>query len=349
VNTKPVSSIVEVLTPIWQHVLRSTSIEIEDNFFDLGGDSLTAVELFNEIGRACGHDLPPVMIYQAPTIAALAALLESPAMPRVAPLMLLRSGNQWPPVFITHGLGGSVIDFFQLLKHIDSEHPVYGMQAKGIDGRDQPLDRIEEMAEYSLRALQQLQPRGPYRLIGYSLGGLVTLEMARRLSEQGEQNVLVVMLDSYLHRRYLSLGQQVRLVLRLAKRNASLMMRLPLRQTLSYLLYPSERQLRVPGDSSGKVRYETGTAISPIMKRARESAYLALSRYRPHPYPGKVKFVRAAISTDFPDNPGAVWGKFVAKLDIDTVPGDHLGIMTTHAEDLARVVSHYLREADREG
>ena len=89
---------------------------MHDNFFDLGGDSLLAVNLFFEIEQVFGREMPPVMIYQAPTIAALAAELELPSASRLPALVLLKAGNNEPPIFIAHGLGGSVIDFYQLVK-----------------------------------------------------------------------------------------------------------------------------------------------------------------------------------------------------------------------------------------
>src|SRR5271155_692725 len=182
---------IEALTAIWQRLLQHSPIFPDDNFFDLGGDSSIAVELFNEIAKVCERELPPVTIYHAPTIGALAALLEQSLSPRLPSLVQLRPGTSDTPVFIAHGLGGSAMEFFQLVKHIDSPHPIYGMQARGTDGLDEPLDRIEDMAQFHLDAIRELQPNGPYFLVGYSLGGLVTLEMARLLSETQESVALL--------------------------------------------------------------------------------------------------------------------------------------------------------------
>ena len=345
VKNQSTSAMVELLTPIWRHVLQLPSINSDENFFDLGGDSALALQLFNEIAEACGRELPPVMIYHAPTIDSLATLLEQSTPPRCPPVVLLKSGNPMPPVFITHGLGGSVMDFFQVVKHMQCPNPIYGMQAKGLDGADEPFDDIADMARFYLSAIKELQPRGPYLLIGFSLGGLVTLEMARLLCATGEKVALLAMLDSYPHVRFLEPIQQLRLRLRLAKRHALLLSRLPIQDAVAYITRRSERRLRIPGDRSGKARYQTSTATSPVIQRVRESAYLALTRYRPHPYRGKVKFVRAEISTDFPEDPAAVWSKFLGAIEIDTVPGDHLEIMTTHFEHLASLLSRYVRQA----
>ncbi|MGA6949718.1 MAG: alpha/beta fold hydrolase [Candidatus Sulfotelmatobacter sp.] len=315
---------VEALTPIWQRVLQLPSIQVDDNFFDLGGDSSLALQLFNEIAQVCDRELPPVTIYQAPTIAALAALLEQPTTPRFPTLVLLKPGAEKPPLFVAHGLGGSVMDFFQPVKHIETDHPIYGMQARGIDGLDEPLARIADMAEFYLHAVKSLQPRGPYVLAGYSLGGLVVLEMAQRLSANGEKVALLALLDAYPHIRYLSLGQRARLIAHQARRG-----------------------LRSLGNLSGSAPYQppAGVSFTPAMQRVRDSAFLALTRYRPRFYPGKIKFVRAETGTAFPDDAAAVWAPLAETFEVETVPGDHLGMIATHYVTLAAVLSRYLAEA----
>jgi acetoacetyl-CoA synthetase len=315
---------VEVLTPIWQRVLQLPSVGIDDNFFDLGGDSALALELFHEVALACGRELPPVVIYHAPTISALAALLEQPTSPRIPPLVQLKEGSE-PPAFIAHGLGGSAMDFFQIVKRIRAPNAIYGMQAKGIDVVEEPLDRIEDMARFSLEAVREVQPHGPYLLIGFSLGGLVTLEMAQQLTAQGEKIGLLAMLDSYPHSNYISIGQRTRLATRLAWRWMA--------GRLQWLGVspPYRTTLDVPP--------------SPALQRFRDSDRLALERYRPRFYPGRINFVRAAIPTDFPADPAAIWSRLAQEFEVETVPGDHLGIMTTHHEALASVLSRYLQKS----
>lgn len=316
---QPKPALIESLTSLWRKVLRRPSIGPEDTFFALGGGPSEAAELFSEIAKTFGRELSPSAIYCAPTVAALAAVLESSSPFRLPPLIPLRAGTDAPPVFITHGLGATVMDFFGLVRHIDTSRPIYGMQARGSDGTEEPFGHIEDMAEYFLTAIREVQPRGPYILIGYSLGGLVTLEMAQRLIARREEVALLALLESYPHRSYLPFGPRVRLHAQLLRHHLSNAVRGKIRRR------PSIR----------------GT-LSPAMQRVHDASYHALTRYRPRPYPGKVQFVRAAVSLDFPDDPRAAWAGRIDDMEIETAPGDHQEIVTTHFKELAAVLSRYL-------
>jgi acetoacetyl-CoA synthetase len=139
----------------------------------------------------------------------MAALLEQPTLPRLTPFLQVKAGNEKPPIFITHGLCGTV-QFFKLAKHIRTGHPIYGIQAKGINGSEEPFDRVEDMAEYYLNALEESHPDDRYILIGYSFGGLVALEVAQRLAAKGRPVALLVLLDAFPHPRFMPAPWRVR-------------------------------------------------------------------------------------------------------------------------------------------
>lgn len=322
VNPEPAPPVIETLLRIWQRVLGRSSIRPTDNFFDLGGTPSSASMLFAEIGEAFGRDFPAVMICVALTLERLAALLEDPAPPPVPPLVLLRSGYG-APVFIAHGLGGTVLGLSDLVGKMETRNPIYGMQARGIDGIDEPLTSIEAMAQYHLDAIKQLQPHGPYFLIGYSLGGLVTLEMAQRLSADGEKVALLALVDAYPHKRYLSVAQYLRRLVRRATRDAWSLIASP------------------PKASNGR----EFDVVARVTQRMREADCLALRGYHPRFFRGTIRFVKAEISSDFPEKPAAVWSHLAEKFEVETVPGDHVGMIATHFKELAAVLSRYLAEA----
>jgi pimeloyl-ACP methyl ester carboxylesterase len=181
------------------------------------------------------------------------------------------------------------------------------MQAKGIDGVEEPLDRIEDMARYSLDAVRQLQPHGPYLLIGFSLGGLVTLEMAQQLIADGEKIGLLAMLDSYPH------------VSRAVARDSARVWRL--RQTWRR----AARRLQWLGVSPP---FETTVEVSPSPSAAtfpRDFLSGAGTLSTPVIIPGKINFVRAAIPYRLPcrSSCGLVESGS-QEFELTTVPGDHL-------------------------
>lgn len=330
VSNTTTSSRIEILAQIWQRLLQVPSVGLDDNFFDLGGDSALAIQLFSEIAETFGQKFPPVMIYQVPTINSLAALMQNRTARELTALIQVRKGSEEPPVFIASGLGGGLAEFVRLAKYMRATNPVYGLQPKGIEGFDQPCERIEEMADFYLDAVRRFHPHKRYILVGYSLGGLVTLEMARRLNKNGENVALLVLVDSYPDIRTLPPMQFVRLLSRRMKRRLAKIGKL--------------------GDNrlAGLPSRDVISTFAPGFEPVRKAAYRALRQYKPTFYPGSAKFIRAAEITDFPTNPKRVWSRLIQTLEIETMPGDHLGIMNTHYKKLASLLDDYLAIANSE-
>jgi thioesterase domain-containing protein len=324
----------DMLSGIWRRLLKRSSLSAHENFFDLGGDPGLAIELFAEIARVYGRDLPPTRIYQAPTLGELASLMEHPEPLHFPPLVLLKSGTEYPPIFIAHGLGGSVMELFQLVRNIEAPNPIYGMQASGLDGARTPFDRIEDMAQFYLDSIKGLQPEGPYYFIGYSLGGLVVLEIAQRLSAMLERVGLLVLVDSYPYRSQLSTEQQMALFVKVVMRRASKALRL-----FTWRNQPSAAELA----KAGLYSPPAGASFAPHWQRVHDQALTALKRYQPRPYAGRIQFIRAAVPSRFPDDPAAVWTPLAPDFHIDSVPGDHLGMLTVHFEALASVLNRHLK------
>lgn len=327
------SSKIEFLTPIWQRILGRTKIGADDSFFVLGGDPEAAARIFQEIGKSGGTELPPFVIYQAPTISSLAALLARDNPPEFPAHVLLKPGNGGLPIFITHGMGGHLLEFFDLVREIETSRPIYGLQTRGMDGVKEPFARVEEMAAYFLEAIKGVQSQGPYTLIGYSLGGLVALEMARSLQENREKIALLALLDSYPPRAALSFGQRARLMIRLAVSRATGKSPEAIRR-MEAMEGPN---LDSPLDFCKSL---------PAMQRVLASSNRALNSYRPKEYLGTVHFVRAAIPTAFPADPVPVWKPHLPNLVVETIGGDHHGILKGHSHELATVLCRYLKETE---
>ena len=276
-------------------------------------------------------------ICHAPSIGELVEVLDQPAIPQFPPFIQLKAGNEKPPVFIAHGLGGRA-KFWDLVKHIYTDRAIYGIHAKGIDGIETPFERIEDMAKYYLEALYEFQPRGPYILVGYSFGGLVALEMAQRMHEDGREMALLVLVDTYPHPHFLPPGRRIALLAKRTKRHFVEMRRRSLKGAWQYFLRGMANRLHIqrlsvavaPESARGEGAQEPSRlSFARTTLRIRASDLRSLKYYRPRFYPGTIKFVRPETNAYFPNEPEAVWEKLAAKLEVDTIPGDHLGVILT--------------------
>lgn len=192
------SDIVETkLARLWQKVLGLDLVGTQDDFFELGGHSLLAVRLLYEVEKAFDHRLPLAVIFDAPTVGQLAALLQKEGWsPSWDALVFIQPGGSRLPFYCVHALGGNVLSYKDLARRLGSDLPVYGLQAQGLNGKQPPHRRVEDMAAHYVRAIRQLQPEGPYLLGGLSFGGTVAFEMARQLHAAGQSVPLVVLMDT---------------------------------------------------------------------------------------------------------------------------------------------------------
>lgn len=182
------------LLPIWRRVLEVESLGVDDDFFQAGGHSLLAAALFAEIETVLGRSLPLGMLVEAPTIARLADAIER--MPPWSPLVAVRASGRRRPFFCVHGGRGNVVGLAAMAEYLDPEQPFFAFQAVGVDGLRPPLESIETMAALYVGELRRVQPRGPYRLGGLCVGGVVAFEMARQLRGAGDAVELLVVLDT---------------------------------------------------------------------------------------------------------------------------------------------------------
>ncbi len=194
----PADDIEEILTRIWERALGISDIGVHDNFFDLGGHSLMAVDIFNEIQKYISDcELPLAALLEAPTIYALAERIRSGENEDWSPLVTIQEGRNSIPLFCMHGAGGNVLLYRDLALQLGPSQTVYGLQAQGMDGLRPILGRIEDMAALYVRAIRKAYPKGPYLLLGYCMGGTLALEIAQRLKDQGQEVALLAMLETY--------------------------------------------------------------------------------------------------------------------------------------------------------
>ena len=184
------------LLQIWETLLHRTQIALDDNFFALGGDSLLAVRLLQEIERHFHQALPLNILFAAPTVELLADVLqEGIEESNWTPLVPLQPKGNRIPLFLIPGWGGNVMYFQPLCRHLGDDQPAYALQARGLDGRMAPYASVADRMEDYLTAIKSVQPRGPYVLCGHSMGGYLAFELAQRLLKNGDPVALVIELD----------------------------------------------------------------------------------------------------------------------------------------------------------
>ena len=195
---KPRDVIEFKLLKIWQDVLGMKSISVTDNFFDIGGHSLIAVRLMARITTEFGKHLPLATIFQHPTVAELAKALGKNNVSSIwEALVPMQKGNdEFPAVFCLPGAGGNILYMQSLIRELNTDLPVFGLQPPGLDGETPVCESVESLAEYYIKSIKQASPNGPYRLIGHSFGGLVAFEIARQLEESGDLVEHVIILDT---------------------------------------------------------------------------------------------------------------------------------------------------------
>jgi thioesterase domain-containing protein len=192
------------LAAIWRRWLGRKSIERGDDFFVLGGHSLLAVQVFDDIERVFGSKLSLTLLFETPTLDALAARIDASAASRTnetrsswTSVVSLQPNGRLEPLFCVAGAGGIPFGERHLVSVLGPEQPLYGLQHRGADGRLPPHRSIPELARDFMADVLRLQPNGPYYLGGFSGGGVVAQELARLLSEAGAEVRLLLLLDSY--------------------------------------------------------------------------------------------------------------------------------------------------------
>jgi amino acid adenylation domain-containing protein len=185
------------LAQIWEEILGRRSIGVRDDFFKLGGHSILAARLMARIQQLLHIDLPLATLFKRATIEYLASLLRrEQTASTFSSLVEIQSGNSTPPFFCVHPSGGNVLCYAALAHHLGPQQTFYGLQSWALSGVNFPHTTMEDMATHYLNEIKTVQPRGPYFLGGWSMGGVVAFEIAQQIQMQGEQVGLLALLDS---------------------------------------------------------------------------------------------------------------------------------------------------------
>jgi thioesterase domain-containing protein/acyl carrier protein len=334
------------LIQIWEEVLERKPVGVQDNFFDLGGHSLLAVKLIDRIKEVFDKKLPIATLFRQPTVEAMAGVLrQQGAVVGDSPLVEIQARGSRPPVFFIHPAEGNVLCYSDLARALGGDQPFYGIQARGLNGEQEPHTRIEEMAADYLQLVRSVQPEGPYRIGGWSTGGMIAFEMAQQLARQREDVALLALLDTHVPspdreppqvdpgKRMLQFAQERGLDL-----DAEHFAKLTADEQLTYFLEKAKAaNLFPPGLGEEQIH-----RLQRRNSRTFQANIEAIRKYSPQPYAGRVVLFR---SSDGPseggsnEDPDLGWAKLAPRLERFAVPGSH---ETMIREPQAKVLAEQL-------
>lgn len=350
----PRDAVEKELAELWAKLLGVEGVGIHDSFFDLGGHSLIAVRLFNEIGDRFKVDLPMSVLMQTPTIAGLATLLRGgpyvegdagssaaaagdAAAPAAAALRFRHVVPMHPgpvagrtPLFVCAGMFGNVLNLSHLAHLLGEERPFYALQARGLYGDMPPHESFEEAARDYLEEVLQVQPAGPYLLGGFSGGGLIAFEMARQLLARGEQVLAVLMLDTPAREvPQFTLADKLSMWRQTVQREGLGYLARHLAARREWKRQQLERQARAAGADAGE-------AVSFQSQRIGDAFMRSLARYRIQHVPVKVAVFRPKLDVRYRLSGGRMvdayrnyvrednfWTPYTPDLSVLEVPGNH--------------------------
>lgn len=331
----PSSPVEKALAKVWSELLGVRQVGVNDDFFDLGGNSLVGVRLFAAVRKQFQISLPLATLFEAPTVAGLASILVARGAEGGAPSDDMKPSEWSPlvcinkgapvrtPIFCVHGSRGNVLVFKSLSDRLGADRPFYGLQARGVDGTLEPDETIGAMAERYLAAIRTVQPKGPYLLAGYSGGGVVAYEIAQILKRANEPVGAVIMIDTlepHEMRTPVSLIDRVRCFPRLKFKR---ILKSP-GSIWRYQVIPKlERLVGIKHEAPPLTALEVAAESVDAAYHRSQRAYVT------EPYDGDIVLVRAddARTPFLRSGPTFGWGNFVkGKVRTFDVSADHFTV-----------------------
>ena len=346
------------LVGIWENVLVVHPVGIHDNFYDLGGHSLTAASLLARVEKEFGTDLVIGDLVKAPTIEKLAARVESERNKAATGnwdcLVQLQPGDGKAPVFFVPGGIGGDPEFFvyaRLARRAGVEYPFYGLKARSAEGIQPSPATVEEMAAHYLKAMRFVQPHGPYFIVGECAGGIVAYEMAQQLRAVAEPIALLALLDTprpgfkLEFRRRLSRLLHPVLNNKLVSGLTSLLQELHRRNFSEKIRYLARKRGAIVREAL-KVKFRPPVPeTDPATEHVQRSYSRTIYRYRPNPYRGNMTLL---VNEELHSDRFLVdWEALVdGNIQVHVLPGNHLTYIRENVQAVATQLRECLKTAE---
>lgn len=332
INVTAGAATVDIVASVWERVLKRSPIARDISFFDLGGDSLLAIEILLTLEKELNKPLPVTILYRAATIDALAEAVDNLGKSAPSLLVNLKEGNGGPPLFLVHGLSGYVMELRNLAQRLEFAGAVFGIQANGLADECEPMTDVLAMAASYVAAIRTIQPNGPYLLAGYSLGGLIALEMTRLLDRQGDRVDRLFLIDTPIDEKYWTTSVWLRMLLRRASTHIDTLKKTSSADRTSYVV---GRIMGVTGHVIRRFGTKTQARFAdfydanehPVLRRVLAACIEAAAAYKPQRLLQDICLFAAERGVFRASNPRTIWTPYVGTLTVETVPGDHDSVL----------------------
>lgn len=341
-DARPATELERKIVEVFAKVLGRASVGVDQGFFDLGGDSLLGVVALEQISRLLGVTVAPHILFETGTARSI-ALHARGNVPHEARPVILNEASTKPAVFMLSGLH----IYRELAQRLGGDWAAYGVFApsefSAYDQSDVEGHAVETLAKEYLELIRTKQPRGPYRLVGYSFAGLVAYELAQMLRAQGEEVRFLALLDAALPEW--SMGWRYRWSQVTRARSA------PATDVASFVLRRARERLMRLQDVEF-IQHKNNAQLAPLEERRNAFNRTASEKYIQsiRPYEGSVTLVASGqrLRRDPLKSPNCGWGPFIASLDLHTIDADHFSMLTDepHVSEVARILIAGLNRAD---
>jgi thioesterase domain-containing protein/acyl carrier protein len=285
----------EQIRKLWEKVLGKNEVSDEDNFFNIGGNSLLAVQIFSKLDTVFKINLPLASLIEAEDFKAFAQIvMEARPTKSISvkkfdtneifnSLVKISNKGDLAPLFCFHAAGGNVLNYVGLIPALKSKRPLYALQSLGLDGKSTPRDSIVKMAIAYIEEIKRAQPEGPYNLAGGSMGGTMALEVAIRLRAAGDEVERLILFDTF--------GPKFNLKKYTKRKSNYFFQKIELLKFVSKGVF-TDLLISI----CNKVGLKAPLVVS--LYQVEMNNYRALWKYRPGTYEGDVHLIRCKITEE---------------------------------------------------
>jgi amino acid adenylation domain-containing protein len=351
----PRTNVEKMVADIWKEHLNIEKVGVYDNFFELGGHSLIAVKVMAQIEKETGNRLPLAILFENSTVEKLALILGMDGRSITwDSLVPIKPKGTKMPIYIVHGAGLNVLLFNTLANNMDADQPVYGMQAKGLNGVDEPLNRMEDIAAHYISAIRAQNPDGPFALAGFSFGGIIAWEMARQLEALNLEVRMLAMFDTYAYRTPYYDTWLVNKVKRGMYFGRRLWYSLTFQEGFTKTVQHRTKAVsRIATRLLWKLKYgeqqEQQVGFFGYSNKIDEMNDVAQQHYKIEPYNISVELFRAEVRSFYLDDFEFMgWKPYALKgVNIHKIPGEHNTIFKSpNDKEFARILQECLNAAN---